>query len=241
MAIDRALLDRASARGEHWLRLYTWEPFCLSFGRHEPATRRYDSARIAELGLDTVRRPTGGRAVWHSTELTYAIAAPSRSFGSLPTAYLEIHRMLAEALQRTGLEVWLASRTDVPPLDRGPCFAQPVGGEILSRGGKLVGSAQLRRRGAFLQHGSVLLRDEQHVVAACVRGGEPESTPDRLSRKEPDQGTGLSAAALIEAIAAAGRRRWPGRWRDLQSPDEVLRSASGYHARFRSPAWTWER
>src|SRR5436853_7527470 len=70
MALDRALLDRAEMEGESWLRLYTWQPHCLSFGRHEPATRRYDARLIASLGIDTVRRPTGGQAVWHSQELT---------------------------------------------------------------------------------------------------------------------------------------------------------------------------
>jgi lipoyl(octanoyl) transferase len=241
MAIDRALLDRAEALGEHWLRLYSWNPCCLSFGRHEPAARRYDSNRIAALGLDTVRRPTGGRAVWHSAELTYAVAAPSRSFGSLPSAYLEIHRMLLEALQQAGLRVSLAAPAAVPALDAGPCFARPVGGEILCQGRKLVGSAQLRRGGAFLQHGSILLRDEQQVVAACVRGGRKVSIPERLSQKEPYQADGLPAAGLAEAIAAASRRRWTGSWRDLGDADEVLRSASGYTARFRSAAWTWER
>src|SRR3954451_6426058 len=70
MAIDEALLDRAEqVGGESWLRLYTWKPHCLSFGRHEPAARRYDVDRVTALGIDTVRRPTGGRAVWHSREL----------------------------------------------------------------------------------------------------------------------------------------------------------------------------
>ncbi|MFN2326957.1 MAG: biotin/lipoate A/B protein ligase family protein, partial [Gemmatimonadales bacterium] len=76
MAIDRALLDLAAGEGAVVMRLYRWHPHCLSFGRHEPALRRYDRERIAALGLDTVRRPTGGRAVWHARELTYAVAAP---------------------------------------------------------------------------------------------------------------------------------------------------------------------
>ena len=62
MAIDQALLARAAERGERWLRLYRWAPHCLSFGRHEPAARRYDRVRAEALGLDTVRRPTGGRS-----------------------------------------------------------------------------------------------------------------------------------------------------------------------------------
>src|SRR3954468_9846348 len=94
MAIDHTLLERAERFSERWLRLYQWSPSCLSFGRHEPAARRYDASRIAALGIDTVRRPTGGRAVWHSQELTYAVATPGADFGSLRAAYQEIHTML---------------------------------------------------------------------------------------------------------------------------------------------------
>ena len=102
MALDQALLARAG-RGERWLRLYRWAPHCLSFGRHEPALRRYDRARIEARGLDAVRRPTGGRAVWHAEELTYALAAPAEPFGGLRQAYEEIHRMLLAALRRLGV------------------------------------------------------------------------------------------------------------------------------------------
>src|ERR671914_1485004 len=97
MAIDQAMLERAAA-GEHWLRLYRWAPHCLSFGRHEPAKRRYDRPKIGELGLDVVRRPTGGRAVWHAEELTYALAAPTAWFASLRSAYHTIHDVLRRAL-----------------------------------------------------------------------------------------------------------------------------------------------
>ena len=76
MAIDSALLDLVDRSGGAFLRLYRWEPHCLSFGRHEPASRRYDRARIAELGLDCVRRPTGGRAVWRRPWPSFP-AAPS--------------------------------------------------------------------------------------------------------------------------------------------------------------------
>ena len=96
MALDAAMLDRAEATGRTLARLYRWAPPCLSFGRHEPAGRRYDRARIEDLRLDCVRRPTGGRAVWHARELTYAVAAPT-SFGSLPQAYRRIHGALLGA------------------------------------------------------------------------------------------------------------------------------------------------
>ena len=136
MAIDQTLLDRAGLLGENWLRLYAWEPHCLSFGRHEPATRRYDAARIAALGIDTVRRPTGGRAVWHGHELTYAVAAPGPRFGSLQEAYLEIHAMIGQALGKLGIEAVLASSRRSEPLDAGACFSRPAGGEVLVGGCK---------------------------------------------------------------------------------------------------------
>ncbi|MBI2403017.1 MAG: lipoate--protein ligase family protein [Gemmatimonadetes bacterium] len=92
MAIDQALLDDVDRRGDlAYLRLYRWNPPCLSFGRNEPALSRYDRAEIERLGVDVVRRPTGGRAVWHDDELTYAVAAPVAAFGCLRDSYRVIH------------------------------------------------------------------------------------------------------------------------------------------------------
>src|SRR6266704_1185815 len=71
MALDQTLLEEADASGAAFLRLYRWNPPCLSFGRNEPALARYDRERIAARGLAVVRRPTGGRAVWHEHEVTY--------------------------------------------------------------------------------------------------------------------------------------------------------------------------
>jgi lipoate-protein ligase A len=117
-------------------------------------------------GLAVVRRPTGGQAVWHDQELTYAVAAPISSFGSLRTAYCEIHTRLATALRSLGVDAVLAGRsTHVPSCRLASCFAAPVGGEILVSGRKLVGSAQVRRDRAFLQHGSILLAGSQAKVS----------------------------------------------------------------------------
>src|SRR6266545_6012321 len=74
MAIDETLLRLAEVDRSGFLRLYAWTPACLSFGRHEPALRRYCRDRIEARGIDVVRRPTGGRAVWHDIELTYSVA-----------------------------------------------------------------------------------------------------------------------------------------------------------------------
>ena len=239
MAIDQALLERAHISDEGWLRLYSWEPHCLSFGRHEPAARRYDRERMAAMGLDAVRRPTGGRAVWHSRELTYAVALPSRLFHSLQSAYLEIHRMLAEALRLGGLPVSLAPRARVPGLEAGACFAEPVGGEIMTQGRKLVGSAQVRWKTALLQHGSILLADDQQMVAACARRGGEGAPCNEPQHRAPE--LSLSADQLIEAITRASLSRWRGTWRRISASAEMLEAARRHFDRFRSPAWTWER
>jgi lipoyl(octanoyl) transferase len=236
MAIDQALLEQAE-HGRHWLRLYSWEPHCLSFGCHEPANRRFEAARIAALGIDTVRRPTGGRAVWHSRELTYALAAPCHSFGSLPEAYLEIHRVVAAALLALGLQVSLAQATPALPLDAGACFAHAAGGEIMVGPRKLVGSAQLRRGGALLQHGSILLQDEQRVVAALTRDGISLVPED----SSPSYETPLSGPDLIEAIYTAALTEWQGSWHRISGSDETLQAAARHYPKFRSPAWTWRR
>ncbi len=238
MAIDQALLDRASRYPERWLRLYRWRPHCLSFGRHEPAARRYDPVRIAERGLDTVRRPTGGRAVWHGRELTYAIAAPTNGLGALRQAYLEIHRMLLQALRAIGAPAEMAPAQPPARLDAGACFAQPVGGEITVAGRKVVGSAQLREGDALLQHGSILLHDDQAIVQSVARealaGEAVQHGPPAVNLGDRDE-------ELAEAVVHAAGARWGGLW-DRQPPVEsVLEHANTHVPRFRSDAWTWRR
>ncbi|MEA2725373.1 MAG: lipoyl(octanoyl) transferase [Gemmatimonadales bacterium] len=241
MAIDHALLERAQNNGESWLRLYQWTPHCLSFGRHEPATRRYDSGRITELGLDTVRRPTGGRAVWHAEELTYSVAAPSARFGSLPAAYLEIHGMLADALRGVGVRASLAPPIQTPALDAGACFSQPSGGEIMIGGRKIVGSAQFRQGHALLQHGSILLEDNQSILFGLTRGAiiarSPQQTQDAPRNPPPP----LRSRDVAEAITQAAGSRWPGEWDRAPDLEPALHSASSHFPHYRSVEWTWAR
>jgi lipoyl(octanoyl) transferase len=236
MSIDVALLDRAEQQVESWLRLYRWEPRCLSFGRHEPAANRYNADLILAKGLDTVRRPTGGRAVWHERELTYAVAAPCFRFGSLRAAYQEIHLLLARALKALGIHPTLAPRTQTPALGDGACFAQPVGGEVLVDGRKIIGSAQHRRGSALLQHGSILLRDDQHRVSALLDPTIrcPEAAGAELRG-------GLEAEDLAEAVSTTARRYWSGLDPLSAELHQVLEGAEQHHPHFRSDAWTWAR
>ena len=235
MALDQAMLDRAG-RGETWLRLYRWAPHCLSFGRHEPALRRYDRGRIESLYLDVVRRPTGGRAVWHAEELTYAIAAPCEELGGLRQAYHEIHAMLLDGLARLGIAGALAPAGRPVGPGAGACFASPAGGEVMVGGRKAVGSAQLREGAGLLQHGSILLAGRQDVVRAVTRGGSP---PDLAGSLAEYTGTALDPVRVAEAVASAAADRWGGEWTPADGFAGILTEAGGYEARFRSPEWTW--
>jgi lipoate-protein ligase A len=233
MRIDAALL-RAAQGGNAFLRFYRWDPPCLSFGRNEPALARYDVQRIADLGLDTVRRPTGGRAVWHEHEVTYAVTGPVGLFGSLRETYLAIHQVIAAGLRSLGADAELASKTGpAESPGAGSCFASPAGGEVMVRGRKLVGSAQVREGESFLQHGSILLRDHQEVVAQVTRGAA--RAPEATSLQEV-LGRPVTFAETAKAIETAAHASWTGNWTNME-PDTT---PGGGH-QFSDPAWTWRR
>jgi len=239
MAVDQALLDLAAGEGRAFLRIYRWDPYCLSFGRHEPALKRYDRPAIERRHLDTVRRPTGGRAVWHADEVTYAVAAPIDTFGTLPQTYQRIHETLASALASLGFPASLAS----PPargsaLDAGACFASPAGGEVMLRGRKVVGSAQLREGGAFLQHGSILLGGSQQLVGDLTVGAPP---PDGAIALSTVRGAPVSFAEVAQAVGESARS-WSVDWGALPGDSTSLAVAAARHAdRFQSDDWTWRR
>ncbi|HET7296658.1 MAG TPA: hypothetical protein VFI66_05920 [Gemmatimonadales bacterium] len=231
MALDASLLVAADRTGRAFLRLYRFAPPCLSLGRNEPAAR-YDRAVIERMGLDVVRRPTGGRAVWHEHEVTYAVAAPIAAFGGLREAYRAIHARLAAAVRALGAEPTLAPDRVTPRrLDPiASCFASPAGGEVLVDGRKLIGSAQVRRRSAFLQHGSILLAGSQDVVRIVSHVPTEVGSETTL---ETILGRPVRFGDVVEAI----RRTWR---EDLTSTDFPQPPPSSTTC-FSTPAWTWRR
>ena len=232
MAMDYSLLIAAQG-GAAYLRLYRWSPPCLSFGRNERACVRYDRRRIEQLKINTVRRPTGGRAVWHDAEVTYAVAAPIETFGSLRETYITIHRMLAGALRSIGVPVELAPRPyeGTPGPAAGACFALPVGGELLIGTGKLVGSAQVREGNAFLQHGSILLANDQDVVTRVSRGKAPAA--HAVSLEDVGHGKRFTFTDVAAAIRVEAANAWPSTWAEESLP------AVTDCGRFADAAWTW--
>jgi lipoate-protein ligase A len=187
MALDEAILETVTAGlAPPTLRLFAWEPPCLSLG-HAQSTEVVDEAALAAEGWGLVRRPTGGRALLHTDELTYSIAAPDSaeglSGGVLPS-YQHLGRGLLTGLERLGLRPDTPALPVVGQADRlNPiCFEVPSAYEITVGGKKLVGSAQLRRRGAMLQHGSLPLSGDISRVVRVLRYPNGESRRQAAAR-----------------------------------------------------------
>jgi lipoate-protein ligase A len=240
MALDVALMDRAAESGESVLRIYQWARPTLSLGRNQAARGRYDLQRAAEHGLDFVRRPTGGRALLHHREVTYSVTAPLRVGLSLRESYARINRLLIEGLRRLGVDVRVAAPEgrELPPGDA-PCFETPSAGELVLDGRKLVGSAQWRDERALLQHGSILIDDDQALVASLLR--EPVAAPPPPATLRAAMGRAPDADEVAGAIFDAARTLEDARARPLAVDAALMMAVERARAHFADDAWTWRR
>jgi lipoyl(octanoyl) transferase len=202
MAVDEVLLDGVAAgSAPPTIRFYQWAPPCLSLGYFQ-AFEVVDAAGCRNLGVDVVRRPTGGRAILHDRELTYSVALPLRLLGNGGGVLPSYHRLslaLERGLRRLGVPVVLApeSAAQSGP-DHGPaCFDRPSAHEILLGGRKLVGSAQMRRATGILQHGSIVIEPRIDRLLACLR--LPDGSVDGIE----DGVAGLAEVGDFEPAAIA--------------------------------------
>ncbi len=241
MARDVALMDRASGTGEIVFSVYGWTGRTLSLGRNQRATGCYDPGRMRAMGVDVVRRPTGGRALLHHREVTYSVTAPLDQGDSLRDAYERINRILLSGLRQLGVQASVADPegpasfpTDIP------CFATPARGELVSDGRKLVGSAQWRDGSSLLQHGSILIDNDQSLIQLFSIGSDdrdPVPMPATLAGalgRAPE--IFEVSNALFEAV------------RSLEDPtasaldeSEVLGLTLAKLPRFQDELWTWRR
>ena len=207
MAIDRALVDHASAHGTTVYRLYRWTGDTVSFGANEAARRTWDRERLERAQLPCVRRPTGGRGVWHdAADLTYAVTAPLAAFGDLRLAYRLIHERLASAFRELALDASVAPAGRRPvTLEPGACFDVAVGGEVLVAGRKTIGSAQALFGTSFLQHGAIARADRRSALARFRLASPPEESPVPVSDlPAPDELGPAILAGLAGGRCGAG-------------------------------------
>jgi lipoyl(octanoyl) transferase len=240
MARDHALMERAVLAGAWTLRVYTWRTPTISLGRNQTARGRYDLERIHARGIAVVRRPTGGRAILHDREITYSVTAPTEGAGDLRASYERINRLLVDALGSLGVDARIAapaSRAVAPGMS--PCFDEPAAGELTVNGRKLAGSAQWRADGALLQHGSILIADDQSLLNELTIAEQPPiPTPATLA-------DALGRAPEFREIAGALTESV----RRMEDPDaEPFTADDGFRARtsalvvrYMDDAWTWRR
>jgi len=180
MAVDEAILESVyTGDSPPTLRLYAWQPACLSLGYAQPFAEVNTQALVTN-GWDVVRRPTGGRAILHIDELTYAVIAPQnepRVRGGVLESYLRLSRALLKSLEILGLHPQSKEKAATKPKGKpNPvCFEVPSNYEITVNGLKLIGSAQARRKEGVLQHGALpLFGDLTRIITAL-------SFPDRAA------------------------------------------------------------
>ena len=256
MARDEALRESVlrSAGAPPILRLYGWRPHCLSLGYGQRA-RVVDRARCRARGWQVVRRPSGGGALLHAEELTYCLLLPPQhplQQGDILASYARLRRGLVAALARLGVVVdeALAATTGGRRHFEAICYLQPAAQEVSVAGRKLIGSAQLRRRGVLLQHGSLPLgADITAIAAGLVYDSEAEraAAERELRRGACSLGEILGAAcpswgeaarALAAGFAAAFGIRWEER---SFSAAETARAREWEKTRYGTTAWTERR
>jgi len=203
MALDQYLLEQVAAGSYAFvLRTYGWAPPCVSFGRFQDPVKEVVPEKLLAAGIDIVRRPTGGRAVWHESEITYSVIARSGHSlvsGSIDESLRKVAFPLVRALEAIGVTAGMNPSDRHMPgfrISANPCFTSHGRSEIMTpEGKKLVGSAQARTMGVFLEHGSMLLRNDQPRLADFLPEGiEPRRI--ELIRRHLSQGAG----AILEIV-----------------------------------------
>ena len=240
MAVDDALLDRARESGECVLRLYEWSRPTLSLGRNQTARGHYDIDRARELDVGFVRRQTGGRAVMHHREITYSVTGPASVLGSLRESYARVNRLLLAALRRLGVAASVASRAErasAPGI--APCFDLPGEGELVIGHRKLVGSAQWRDEAAFLQHGSILIDDDQPLAGVLLRA--PAAAPPPAATLREALGRAPTIGDLATAFMDALVTLEDAEASPLVVDHALERTVAGAQIRFLDDHWTWRR
>jgi lipoate-protein ligase A len=248
MAIDEAILRAVSAGlVSPTLRLYAWEPPCLSLGRGQPGAEA-DRAACARDGVPVVRRPTGGRAILHTDELTYSVIAPldePRVAGDILTSYHHLSRALVAALQHLSVNVESHLATAEGPGTEAPnpvCFEVPSHYELTTADGrKLVGSAQMRTSDVVLQHGTLPLEGDIARICCYLTGApQPERVRARAATLASTLGRRVDWGEAAEALAVGFSTALNLTLnRGELTPEEQSWVAELRDSKYANEVWTW--
>jgi lipoate-protein ligase A len=252
MAVDEAILEHTCSEVvPPTLRLYAWDPACLSLG-YAQTFEDADMPALKARGWDLVRRPTGGRAILHTDELTYAVIGPNsepRLSGGVLESYQRLSRALLEALHRLEIPAKAQANPGSPANSRpqGPvCFEIPSHYEITMAGRKLIGSAQSRKMGGVLQHGSLpLYGDITRITQALkfenddLRREAARRLADRAATVETVLGSRLSWEMVAESFQQSFSQTLNLDLRPSElSPSERSRTEELVREKYANPEWT---
>ncbi len=161
MAVDEALAESVGQGGSATLRFYGWTPATLSIGYFQSVVDRAQHPASASCPL--VRRASGGGAILHDRELTYALVLPAdlSAMRGAAALYRTVHSVLRDVLATFGIQVQLRETSDDRFEQRFLCFQRRAEGDVMCKAVKVGGSAQRRHARAVVQHGSVLLRQSE--------------------------------------------------------------------------------
>ncbi|MGQ9524384.1 MAG: lipoate--protein ligase family protein [Armatimonadota bacterium] len=240
MAVDEALFRRADQRGGvPVLRMYQWAPPCVSLGRFQRADTSLKLDACRRLGVDVVRRPTGGRAILHEHEVTYSVTAPLGGTGVIES-YRELSAGLVRALELLGIRAEYGSQPAPGPGSRASCFAHAARCDIVAGGKKIIGSAQVRGTHWVLQQGSIPLWVDWNHNAAVF--GWTDGTEAGAAGSLPDAAGKIVTAEEVQAAVvrgfeeALGIQFEPGR---LTSDEQEL-AAVLVQTKYGTERWTFE-
>ncbi len=201
MRIDSDLLDSAIENKLDYpiFRLYAWKPACVSLGRNQKDDF-LDRSFLKENNIDVVRRLTGGRALLHADEITYSFICPTlylKNGEHVVSSYKEISRILIGKFKTIGIDLDFGSNK---PIKTGfdYCMLISTGADLCYHGKKLIGSAQCRKQGYILQHGSILYDYDKALLEKIFK--EPVSTDEITSIKEINPK--LTKEKIIDILSA---------------------------------------
>jgi lipoate-protein ligase A len=240
MALDEALMRRAAQTGIATFRVYSWSVPTLSLGRNQRARDSYDEAVASELGVRFVRRPTGGRALLHHREVTYSATLPVTDAADARVSYDFINSVLLGALARLGIDAGRPTSPRSSPPGLRPCFDVPAEHEIAVNDRKLVGSAQWRHGGSLLQHGSILVRDDQPLIARLLKNGSFGTTTAAATLADVlgwEPSVDQVAEPILESLREATGCPIPAFAVDADMEADVARLRVAYD----DDSWTWRR
>lgn len=207
MAVDEAILEAYRAgEAPPTLRLYDWAVPTLSLGyAQRPSDVAFDACE--REGVQVVRRPTGGRAVLHGVgDLTYSVvASEAEGFpSSVADSYCMIAKAIIASLQTLGLDAELTPGARSSGT-ASACFATATRADLTASGLKVVGSAQVRRQGGFLQHGTLMLTQEPEAIAPLLVSGVP---PKGMASLASLKGAAIDAEAVRRALIEGFEREF---------------------------------